>query len=319
MAPSAINSAANVQAPSIEPSSASPIVVGSSSNFWLFTDRDGFDMTHPATPSSQPVYPRVTMKTTNGDITIAPSKTALVIIDMQNFFLSPAVGRVRGEGHEAEETLLKLGIPAARKAGIQIIWVNWGISEDRFETLPPNLWRTFGWDINQRDDADARPERKHSRGIGSPLGNVKLEDGTEVDAGRVLMPDQWNTSLHGELADAYQEGLKAAIPDVWINKERMSGFWGPSPGLEAFLRKQGITTLLFTGVNTDQCVLATVQDASNTGFDTILLEDGCGTRSPDYARKTVHYNCQKGWGFISTCAALAHGVDNMVKNRDEES
>ncbi|KAI0532596.1 isochorismatase family protein [Xylaria digitata] len=331
MATSSTSSAVSVQAsaedtlPSVRPS---PVVVGNSSNFWLFTNRDGFDMTHPATPSSPPVYPRVTLETTNSTITIAPNKTALVIIDMQNFFLSAALGRSHREGHEAEEKLLKLGIPAAREAGIQIIWVNWGISEAGLETLPPTIWRVFGWEITEddnfvveNDDPDAAPgqmitrsERKSEGGIGSPLGKVKLENGTEVDAGRMLMSEQWNTALHGKLEDAYQAGLKATVPDARFNKERLSGLWGPSSDMEVFLRKQGITTLLFTGVNTDQCVLSTLQDASTKGYDTILLEDGCGTTSPEYARRMVRFNCQKSWGFISTCAALAHGVDNIIRD-----
>ncbi|KAF2964111.1 hypothetical protein GQX73_g9474 [Xylaria multiplex] len=333
MANSTASSAVGVQTPSEDtlPSvHRSPVVVGNSSDFWLFTNRDGFDMTHPATPSSPPVYPRVTLETTNSAITIAPSKTALVIIDMQNFFLSAALGRSHHEGLEAEEKLLKLGIPAAREAGIQIIWLNWGISEASLETLPPIVWRIFGWEstegdnfVVEDDDPDAAPgqmitrsERKSDGGIGSSLGKVKLENGAEVDAGRVLMSDQWNTALHGALEDAYQAGLKANIPDVQFKKERISGLWGPSSDIEVFLQKKGIKTLLFTGVNTDQCVLSTVQDASTKGYDTILLEDGCGTTSPEYTRQMVHFNGQKTWGFISTCAALAHGVDSII--RDEK-
>ena len=60
---------------------------------------------------------------TTAPVTIAPSKTALVVIDMQNVFLSAALGRSRGEGHTAEDVLLEHGIPAARKAGTQILWL----------------------------------------------------------------------------------------------------------------------------------------------------------------------------------------------------
>ncbi|KAK2601551.1 hypothetical protein QQS21_004869 [Conoideocrella luteorostrata] len=308
------------------PSTAPPAVVGRGSNFWQFTNHGGFDMTHPASPLSPPVYPRVTLKTTNSPVTIAPAKTAMVIIDMQNFFLSSAFGRSRGEGHEAEVTLLRIGIPAARRAGIQIIWLTWGITEAGLKTLPPTIWRIFGWEItddgafNVDDDGpDAVPgqmvvrsERKSDGGIGSPLGKVKLDNGTVVDAGRMLIAGQWNTALHEPLQDAYQEGLGATVPDVRFNKERLSGLWGSDSDMEAFLRKQSITTLLFTGVNTDQCVLATLQDASTKGYDTVLLKDGCGTTSPEYARQMVDFNCQKSWGFVSSCVALADGVDHIV-------
>ncbi|ATY66720.1 isochorismatase family [Cordyceps militaris] len=312
--------------------SSSSVVVGSPSNFWLFSHRHGFDMTHPATPDAPPVYPRLTLTTSNSPVTIAPAKTALVIIDMQNFFLSAAMGRKRGEGHEAEAVLLEQGIPAAREAGIQVVWLTWGISEEAIKTLPPTVWRIFGWEIADDDQgfevpagADDQasgpfirvPERKSHGGIGSELGSVTLADGSVVDAGKMLLRDQWNTRLHGPLEEAFEAGQRAAVPDVRFHKERLSGLWGDahSNHLETFLRKRGLQTLLFAGVNTDQCVLATVQDASSKGFDTVLLRDGCGTTSPEYARQMVDFNCQKSWGFISSCEALARGVKGMVKDK----
>ncbi|EGX97233.1 isochorismatase family protein [Cordyceps militaris CM01] len=316
--------------------SSSSVVVGSPSNFWLFSHRHGFDMTHPPTPDAPPVYPRLTLTTSNSPVTIAPAKTALVIIDMQNFFLSAAMGRKRGEGHEAETVLLEQGIPAAREAGIQVVWLTWGISEEGIKTLPPTVWRIFGWEIADDDQGfevpagadDAQgdeasgpimrvPERKSHGGIGSELGSVTLADGSVVDAGKMLLRDQWNTRLHGPLEEAFEAGQRAAVPDVRFHKERLSGLWGDahSNHLETFLRKRGLQTLLFAGVNTDQCVLATVQDASSKGFDTVLLRDGCGTTSPEYARQMVDFNCQKSWGFISSCEALARGVKGMVKDK----
>lgn len=277
------------------------------------------------------------MQTTNSPITIAPSKTALVIIDMQNFFLSSALGRKREEGHVAEENLLKHGIPAARKAGIQIIWLTWGITEEGLRTMPPTVYRIFGWEIadsgqfevendggayragtSSTDKAIAevktlkRKERKSDPGLGAALGDVKLQDGTVVNAGRMLMRDQWNTALHEPLEAAFKEGLKAKVPDVRFYKERLSGLWSHSNECQSFLAERGITTLLFTGVNTDQCVLASLQDACNKSWDTILLKDGCGTTSPEYTKKMVEFNCEKSWGFVSSCEELSKGVNNIV-------
>ena len=57
--------------------------------------------------------PRLTLQSQyNAPITISPAKSALVIIDMQNFFLSAAMDRPEGEGLAAEQTLLTRGIPA---------------------------------------------------------------------------------------------------------------------------------------------------------------------------------------------------------------
>jgi len=36
--------------------------------------------------------------------------------------------------------------------------------------------------------------------------------------------------------------------------DRMSGMWGAKTECEEFLQREGIKTLFFSGVNTDQCV-----------------------------------------------------------------
>lgn len=125
------------------------------------------------------------------------------------------------------------------------------------------------------------------------------------------MREQFNTALHGPLQQSFDESQQMALPDVRFHKARLSGFWGGSTPCVEYLKKKGITTLLFGGVNTDQCVLASIQDAANLGFDTILLKDGSGTTSPDYAKEMVEFNCRKSWGFVSSCQALMEGVNSM--------
>lgn len=129
---------------------------------------------------------------------------------------------------------------------------------------------------------------------------VTLDDSTTVDAGRVLMRNSWNAALHGPLAHAFEEGQKTGRPDVLFHKNRNSGM---CDGLVDFLTREGIRTLLFAGVNTDQCVMATLQDFHAKGFDTIMLRDGCATDSPEYAQQSTLYNCCRNWGFLSSCSA----------------
>ena len=102
-----------------------------------------------------------------------------------------------------------------------------------------------------------RKEKKSGGGRGCDLRDVKLEDGTTIDAGRILIRDQWNTGWHGPLEAAYQVGLKAKVPDERFRKARLSGMWSSNTACTNFLEKQGIRALLYLGVSTDQCVLAT--------------------------------------------------------------
>lgn len=317
----------------------------SSSSFWLYDTETGFDLTHPATPTSPPIFPRLTLHTTTAPITIDPAKSALVIVDMQNFFLSPQLGRPKdSKGLLAQAQLLQHAIPAARKAGIRIIWLNWGLTQQEMDEMPPATLRAFGFETVPKDSpgydgVEGRQEaiddhgvnqgveelakQRHIetsgkdariyKGLGSEVGTVRLEDGRTVQGGRLLMRDQWNSDVTPELRAQYEEGLKASPPDVWIHKNRMSGLWGARTLCTDFLEHEGLRTLLFAGVNTDQCVGGSLQDAFTKGWDCVLLSDGAGTTSPASSQESIEFNCAKTWGFCLKCEDFAKGVEEMAK------
>ncbi|TIA02590.1 Isochorismatase hydrolase [Aureobasidium pullulans] len=322
-------------------------VIGNAKNFWLHSSKQNrFDLTHPESPSSEPISPRLDLTTSNTPITLDPKKTALVIIDMQNFFLSEGFGRKKGAGHTATKNLEQFAIPAARKAGIQVIWLNWGLTDEDLDVMPPAIKRAFGFeaivddedeeveaetaegDVFREQDGEAgtpkaQPQdtvvlengkdKRIYKGLGSWCGEVKLADGSTVDAGNLLMRDAWNSALYPPLDIMYTEGLNLpSNPDIWIHKDRMSGMWGARTDCEDFLQKQGIKSLLFAGVNTDQCVSGTFTDAFSKGYDCVMLRDACGTTSPEFSQQCIEFNAAKSWGFVATCEDLAKGVDDMV-------
>ncbi|KAF1962036.1 Isochorismatase hydrolase [Byssothecium circinans] len=324
------------------PSPPRKALIGSPKNFWLHHTAHGFDLTHPENPSTPtpPSSPSITLQTTTSPITIAPRKSALVIIDMQNFFLSPSFGRSRGAGHAACDNLIKHAIPAARKAGMRVVWLNWGLTEEEVRDMPPAVKRAFGfWSVGEEDElsfgegagvsvdkfGDERCRGGHVllengkdgaiyRGLGADCGIVDDEEEGKTDAGRLLMRGTWNAALYAPLAQLYSEGVNlASTPDVWIHKNRMSGMWGAKTegGFEDFVEKEGIRTLFFTGVNTDQCVGGTFTDAFSKGYDCVLLSDGCGTTSPEFAQQCFEFNAAKTYGFCTSCEEFAKGVERM--------
>lgn len=321
-------------------------VIGNASNFWLHSSRDGFDLTHPESPSDTAPGPKVKIQTTTTPITISPARSALVIIDMQNFFLSEALGRGEGAGHAACDNLVQYAIPAARKAGIQIIWLNWGLTDEEIRDMPPAISRAFGFQTFEVADGEpitngaADPfaesgssigvdkfgspkhfggdimlengkDKRIYKGLGGQCGDVILPDGKKLDAGKLLMRDTWNAALYPPLDKAYEEGQNAKVPDVWIHKNRMSGMWGPSTMCEEFLKEKDIRTLFFTGVNTDQCVSGTLTDSFSKGYDIVMLNDGCGTTSPNFSQECIEFNSGKTWGFMTDCKSLFEGAKAM--------
>lgn len=124
-------------------------VIGGRQNFWLHTEEEGFDMTHPASPDSTPILPRLKLQTTKEPATIDPAKTALVVVDLQNCFLSPLLGRPpESLGLRVTDQLVQKAIPACRRAGIPIVWLGWGLSDDDLDILPPTIIRDFSLDTN---------------------------------------------------------------------------------------------------------------------------------------------------------------------------
>lgn len=297
-------------------------MVGPPDNFWLWSLEEGYDLSRPMHPDSAPVLNRIRLECQVSNVTIDPAKTALLIIDLQNFTLSPALRNdLPQEMFEAEQKILDYDIPAARKAGIQIIWLNWGLTNEDLLLLPPQRYRVFGWssiiqdgrcgiDFREKTTASAEifvhgGERRVANGPGEELGEVTLEDGCKIDAGRALFKGTWNAALHDPLAASFNESQSSPLPDILFHKNRNSGMCEAMTGCTEYLIKKGIRTLLFTGMNTDQCVLATAFNAQMKGFDTILLNDGCVTDSPAFAQQACEYQYAKIWGFLSSCKGLS--------------
>lgn len=85
-------------------------------------------------------------------------------------------------------------------------------------------------------------------------------------------------------------------------KNRMSGLWCEGQplwvylgGEEAGRRKR---TMLFAGVNTDQCVLGTLADAYSAGWDCVMVE-GCRVTTTEGAREVCVANVEVICRFIS--------------------
>jgi len=154
------------------------------------------------------------------------------------------------------------------------------LTEHELQTIPPSLVRGF---------------MKSGRG----------GFGAEIPGGfgRLLMREAKNSDLYGSLQDEFLKG-KAAGTDFWIHKNRMSGLWGSQSSLDLFLQENGITTLLFAGVNADQCVAGTLVDAYFRGYDCILVEDATATTSPTGGLENVVYNAGNSYGFITDTSRL---------------
>ena len=195
----------------------------------------------------------ITLATETKTLRLDLAKAAILVIDMQNDFCHPKgwlahIGVDVTSARNAIEPLQTL-LPALRAANVPVIWVNWG---------------------NRPDLLNISAGLRH---VYNPTGQgIGLGDPLPHKGAPVLTVGSW--------AAAVVDELEQKPEDIRVDKYRMSGFWDTP--LDSILRNLGKTTLFFAGVNIDQCVMTTLQDANFLGYDCILVKGCATTTSPEY-------------------------------------
>jgi nicotinamidase-related amidase len=228
------------------------------------------DISRPSQTPQSAILPTET-KTLHLDL----AKAAILVIDMQNDFCHPDgwlahIGVDITPARTPIEPLQNL-LPILRQANIPVIWLNWGNRADLMN-ISANLLHVY-----------------------NPTGEgVGLGDKLPANGAQVLMAGSWAAAVVDELEQLPQ--------DIRIDKFRMSAFWDTP--LDSILRNLGRTTLFFTGVNADQCVMATLQDANFLGYDCVLVKDCTATTSPEYCWLATLYNVKQCFGFVTDSPAI---------------
>jgi len=210
-------------------------------------------------------------------LTIDCSKTAVLVVDMQNDFGSKDgmfdrggldVSMIRARVLPTSRVLA-----TARNNGIQIVYLKMG----------------FRPDLSDLGNADSPNRTRHLRfGVGQ---RVLAPDGTE---GRMLVRDTWNTEIVPE--------LKPKTGEIVLYKTRFSGFYQTE--LDEVLKRIGVKYLIITGCTTSVCVESTVRDAMFRDYACLLLEDCMGEPIGNDLPRSNHeaslLTMQTLFGWVST-------------------
>ncbi len=93
----------------------------------------------------------------------------------------------------------------------------------------------------------------------------------------------WGThAVEGTWGAQVIDELKPEAGEPVIKKRRFSGFYGTD--LDLTLRELGVSTLVATGVLTNICVMYTVTDARQLGYEVYVASDGVAAVSEDMHR-----------------------------------
>ena len=208
------------------------------------------------------------------------AKAAMLVIDMQNDFCHPEgwLAHIGVDVAPARSPIapLKALLPVLRSADIPIVWVNWGNRPDLLN-ISAGLRHVY-----------------NPTGVGVGLGDALPGSGSAV-----LTAGSWSAGV--------VEELEQLSTDICIDKYRMSGFWDTP--LDSILRNLGRTTLFLGGVNADQCVMSTLQDANFLGYDCILVKDCAATTSPEYCWQATLYNVKQCFGFVTDSLAILEALE----------
>jgi nicotinamidase-related amidase len=171
---------------------------------------------------------------------LAPDNTALIVIDMQADFcdvggLSTVSGTDLQMMREPIDPIRRV-LAAARAFGMMVIYTREGHRADGRDLTAVKRFRS----------------RLGGAGVGDP-----------APLGRILIRGEPGHEIVPELAPHPQDPI--------IDKVGSGCFYGTE--VEHLLRNRGIRNLVFVGVTTECCVHTSIREASDRGFDNLLLAD----------------------------------------------
>lgn len=207
-----------------------------------------------------------------GPFHFAPDTTALLVIDMQRDFLLPG-GFGESLGNDVSllraviEPLAAL-IGAARAAGIPVIHTREGHLPDLSDCPPAKLLR----------------------------GNPSQRIGDPGRFGRILVRGEYGHDIIDELTPLAGETV--------IDKPGKGAFYATE--LATVLERDGIRSLLVTGVTTEVCVHTTVREANDRGYECLVVSDCVGSYFPEFQRAGLDMIAAQGgiFGWVADSAAV---------------
>ena len=183
----------------------------------------------------------------------APSRTALVVIDMQRDFLEPGgFGAALGNN----VALLSAIIPTVAELLALFRRNKWPVLHTREAHLP--------------DLSDCPPSKRLR-------GNAPQRIGDRGPMGRLL--------VRGEPGSAIVDALAPVEGESVIDKPGKGMFWNTRVG--DILQDLGITHLVFAGVTTEVCVQTSMREANDRGFECLLVVDATESYFPRFKAAAI--------------------------------
>ncbi|MFJ4286872.1 cysteine hydrolase family protein [Paenarthrobacter nicotinovorans] len=210
-------------------------------------------------------------------LTLDPSRTAIVAIDIQNSYVHTKGTIARGG---ADISMMAAVIPpirdlvtAGRERGYSDIWT-------RHVHYPNDVTRT-----------------RHKI----------LPHSLRWDAGPTVLKGTWDSEFADGVADLTQD------PAEIVLKHRFSSFLDTR--LDTLLRMNDVDTLILTGVTTTHCVETTARDAYMRDYDVIVVSDAVGALTQE-AHDASLWMLDTNFGKVLSSAEVLRLIDGETLDID---
>jgi ureidoacrylate peracid hydrolase len=204
-------------------------------------------------------------------------RTAIIVVDMQNAFVSKG-GMFDASGHDLSRARgvienNKRIIETARKAGCKVVFLKMSYDSDY----------------------------SNSGGPDSPNWHKEL--------GLIMMrkdPKYWGSFVtEGSWDEEICAELESHPGDVVIRKQRYSGFAGTN--LDMVLKTYSIRYCVYTGVATNVCVESTLRDGYFLDYWPVLVSDAVDHAGPLITHEATLWNVETLFGWVTT-------TDDLLKS-----
>ncbi len=215
------------------------------------------------------------------DVNVNPKRSALIVVDMQNAFVSKGgmfdiIGTSIAGVRRIIEPLRKV-LEISRSSGLKVIYIRHVYSSDLSDAGgqdSPNYWKEYSLVLMRKN-----PEHKN----------------------RLLVKGTWGAEVIDE--------IKPSEADIVIDKNRYSCF--VNTGLEKILKDFDIKYLFFTGIALNICVESSVRDAFSREYWPILISDCCEAIGPKYMRKATLWNVRQLFGWVTTSKNFINAMNSI--------
>lgn len=170
---------------------------------------------------------------------LVPKKSALVVVDLQNAFLTEGAYSYVPTAREIVPNVNRAAA-AMREAGGTVVWLKHTVTDESMAS----------WSV------------LHETLSGGAVRSQRLEVLREGTPGHALWP-----------------GLDVQPSDDIVTKTRYSAFIDGSSNLDGMLRGRGIDCVAIAGTVTSVCCESTARDAMMKNYKTIMLSDANAARN----------------------------------------